>query len=57
MCSFLHRFPQKGVYLAAAQGEIDVIAGLYDTVIALAQVNTLQNNGGLGGGLRVFRLS
>lgn len=47
-------FPQKGVYLAAAQGEIDVIAGLYDTVIALAQVNTLQNNGGLGGGLRVF---
>ncbi|WP_337413296.1 hypothetical protein, partial [Vescimonas sp.] len=25
-----------------------------DAVIALAQVNTLQNNGGLGGGLRVF---
>ena len=34
-------FPQKGMHLAAAQGEINVIAGLYDTVIALAQVNTL----------------
>ena len=34
-------FSQKGMHLAAAQGEINVIAGLYDTVIALAQVNTL----------------
>ena len=44
---------QKGVDLAAPQGEVDVVAGLYDAVVALAQVHTLQD-GVRCGGVRAF---